>query len=617
MSHNASASKHAARRLRLPRWAMAAAIVLVCVAMASPLLCHMDRMARHDCGDWLEAYFHQSATREAILREGEPPFWCAYINGGYPLAAHPINPAFSPLLPVTLLAGELAAPRINVALALVAGVIGMALLARCSLRLSPWGAAFATLVYASSGWMPVRLYGGNYVESFFYIFPLILFSLHRAARDRRFLFLGTVLLYLLLSQCSIVYPVVVFFLGLVWVAGRYFFPGAKSKLPRALSLRIVACAVLCSCLIGAAKLNLVLRLFSTSPRRIDYASVRAPNPSRGGAAVSFLLSRFAAFNRFPSPVIQRLRASSVGLSDDYVGCGLLTIVLGMVAGLWAPRRFLAAAILIVVSTLIAMGRYLTIDLFYPLSFLPLFHSIFDPSKYFNYFMLFFTCIAGGGFFHLAFSRSRSALAKSAAVLLMLAAVGVPLAENSRLMSCIFAAEIPRVQRNKEFFQVDHYPLYWNLKRGLGVIDWPEAYARPVELMLDTNVRPKLVHVSGRGEWAPSPDYRGEVYLIHGNGTAKLRRIGFNHIKVCAELTAPDTVVINQNYALGWHTDRGEIRNHQSLLAVRLKESGAMHLALTYRPPGIYLSALVSLASALGLGVFCFTRVGKRRVGSSP
>ena len=57
----------------------------------------------------------------------------------------------------------------------------MALLCGVSLRFSTWATLAATLIYAVSGWLPPRFLGGNYNESFYYLFPLILFFVRQGS----------------------------------------------------------------------------------------------------------------------------------------------------------------------------------------------------------------------------------------------------------------------------------------------------------------------------------------------------------------------------------------------------------------------------------------------------
>jgi len=134
--------------------------------------------------DWLMHYAFHGFLRRSVLEYGEYPVWCRFFGGGYPIVGHPEFPSFTPLAANTLLFGERVGLKVNALLVFLAGTAGAWLAARQVLGLSRPAAAAATLALACSSWFPARLFSGNANETYFWLFPLQVWLMERAAARR-------------------------------------------------------------------------------------------------------------------------------------------------------------------------------------------------------------------------------------------------------------------------------------------------------------------------------------------------------------------------------------------------------------------------------------------------
>ena len=599
---------------RMQNRIMAALVVLACLMMAAPLFFRPGKTADFSNGDWRQLYFHHKAARDAVLDQGVFGFWCPYVNGGFPLAAHPHDPSFSPLFPIILAAGEILGCRINVFLIFLAGTAGMALYTRRSLGFNRWGVFSSTALYAVSGWLPARLFGGNYWETFYYLFPVIAFCLTGANTDKKYFFATVLLLYLLLAEANFVFPVTLLFLGLLWLAGKAFPEMQGPDCQNEITLSNLVLAATFACLVGAVKFHLLTGLLAVTPRTVDYHVFKPAldampglSPLRGGISFweGFIKTR---------PFLNIAGASGgVGpnlVGPEYIGCGGGALVLACLSPLLAFKRYIGVAALLGLSIALSFSLYLPLDLFEPLSRLPVFGSMYNTVKYFNYFILFFICLGFGGFSQTLFDRLPHGAAQTVIAVLIAFTALYPLAANRLIIPLTFFHDPPAGQRPAAFSQVLYGPLYINLMENVGVIKWHSSIQIPAGAV------PARLELKSEGPEKILRSYRGEAWPASGRGTADLLEISYNKIAVQVDMPRPGFVVVNQNYDPGWSSSLGRVVDMQGLLGVEIFEPGKRDIVLTYRPGGIWVAAGVGMAALVLLIWVCFVRQIFRNCGHS-
>ena len=591
--------------------AAVALVVVACLMVGGPLLISAAPSAPLTNGDWQQVYFHQASARDSYLGGGGLPFWSPYVNGGFPLTAHPYDPSFSPLLLSTLVFGEFYAPRINTALAYFAGAAGMALLAGRVLGFSPWGVFAATLVYVCSGWLPARLFGGNYWEVFHFLFPLAAYCLAQSRAGMRSFLLLAVLLYLFICEAGFVFPAAVFFLGVLCLAGEGFFsPDSRAK--RMSLLLFLLMAVIFSCGLGAIKISQLWTLITVDPRPVDYLVKRPENPMSyfqliAPEGLAAFWKEFFRVKMIPAAMTVPASEGLPLLRPQYIGCGFMPVVLGVAAFIRAPRRFYGAFAFFVIATLFTIGQYMTIDFFRPFTHLPVFSAISCTFKVFNYYMFFGVCILCGGFFHLASGPDHPKIRRILLTVLLIAAVAPPLSQHRKIFSNTFVHDPPVVQKKTGFFQVDRYPLYIGYKSGLGIVEWFSSLHMPA------NAQPRFMVDESTLEIQDNSEYKGEAWLAKGEGKILKAVFDYNRIEIVAETEAAATIALNQNYSTGWKSSHGRVKKMEGLLAVDLPTKGRHEIQLSYFPAkGAVFFAVSLVFFALTIYLFINPKFFKER-----
>lgn len=604
-----------------------AAIVLVGAFMALPMFARMDRLPNMIMNDWGEVYFHQAAARESVLSGAGIPFWCPYVNGGYPLASHPYDPSLSPLFPITLVFGEVAGTRILLFLVFLAGLWGMWASSRRIFNYSPLEAFAATSVYAASGWLPMRFFGGNFNECLLYAFPALAFCISKGRASRGFAVLAGLILYTMMAQGKYVYPVSIFYLLLWWAVERVFSRGLKSD-ERTFSFYAICAGIVISCLLGITRIYLLGEIISLDSRNYDYSMMNSNSSLY--ESLYYIYHFFIRIHDFSNETLVMNGQMYVSVANNmyrlenkYIGCGILALIFALI---WLVANFggknKGLSILSILTALLAVTNYFPIDIYRPLGFLPVFHNIKYPAKYFNYFLLLFIAIGVGGFFNAFCGHLKKDLRSAAALVLLVFLVLPGMWRNSSIIPLAFTHPRPaRWVKADAFFNVDYGDLYPNLLQGYGLLrHWCG------NIVLSTSVVPAFLCtktarqvgtiVRCAGQYARNPAYSGEVGLENGYGAVSDFKTGYNRTSFFVSLFGPDTVIVNQNWASGWKTDRGIVTRKNGLLAVRFDKPFSGPVTLSYRPPHIGWVLALNLLAVLGLLLWAFFRPFRARPGLS-
>lgn len=598
-------------------------MVLIGAFMALPMFGRMDRLPNMIMNDWGEVYFHQAAARESVLSGAGIPFWCPYVNGGYPLASHPYDPSLSPLFPVTLIFGEVAGTRVMLFLIFAVGLWGAWAMSRRAFDQPPLAAFAATAVYAASGWLPMRFFGGNFNECLLYAFPALAFFIHRGRASRPFLLAAGLVLYTMLAQGKYVYIVCIFYILLWWTVERIFSKGLKPD-ERTFSFYAICASVIISCLVGITRIYLLCEIVSLDQRNYDYSLMNKHHTIY--ESLYYIYHFFIKIHDFSNETLVmngqmyvNVAKNMFRLENKYIGCGILALIFAL-AWLSANlgRKNKGLSILLILTALLAVTNYFPLDIYRPLSLLPIFHNIKYPAKYFNYFLLFFVSMGAGGFFGV-FQKNLKKDVKSAAALVLLALLILPgMWRNSKIIPLAFTQPVPaRWEKAGDFFNVDYGDLYLNLKQGYGILrHWCGNIVLPTRavpaFLCAKPARQVGTIVRCAGEYAPNPDYYGEVGLENGFGTLADFKTGYNRTDFFLDLSGPDTVIVNQNPAHGWKTDAGEISQKEGLLAISFQEPYTGRVMLSYRPPGIRWIMAMNFLAIVGLVLWAFFRPFRAR-----
>jgi hypothetical protein len=198
-------------------------------------------------------------------------------------------------------------------------------------------------------------------------------------------------------------------------------------------------------------------------------------------------------------------------------------------------------------------------------------------------------VLGFGAFH---EYSPWSLLHQAPIFIPVVAIGYDVAVNAGLpLRGAMTRPMPHVERRKEFRTFEKVPdeLYYAER------DWtpPALLVMMAQVgSIECSTFPGF-HPYYRDQFDRSPglgamgegnkNYRGEAYVLSGQGNARIARFTPNEIVVkLSAARAGDLAILNQNWEAGWSVNGAAPINYKDTLAVRIQEPNQA-LVFRYRP----------------------------------
>lgn len=556
--------------------------VVTCLALVAAVLWHLGPMLHpsfastaivgtdsYRTHDWLEVGKFDHYARTAITEWGVLPLWNPLLAGGIAQFTHPSDGSTSPLILSSVLFGETLGMKLNVALALLLGTLGLYALLRRGLSLGRPAAFAGALVYAWSGWLPARVAVGFYEVCLLAAVPalLALWTLPGPldARRKRWV-LAALLLQALAIQLQLAVPILVLLMGLyaLFVAVGKVAAGERVDPTLALGgFAILACAGL----LGGVKF--VPMLDALQAGKFRKLTEYPLHPDAWYA--SFEQLWYGLFHRVPgNPLLDRDGNPRI---QEYMTLmpGLGGVLLAGIGLPLALRRRDAApwAVLGLVFLWLCFGPHAPIDGFAPLSKLPFFGSMRGPLRYVNWpvLMVIALCAALGFDGMQRWMQGRGGLLGSRGVWLLLAgliALNLPAALDSRsLYRSAFLYPIEELPTPDPLHSEGikgtsaggahrlNLRKYVNIRRGVPTIYDPE------DLPMKVAAQPRF-RLKPSGDDVLEVAWVGEAWIAQRDGTANpdggtARLDGYRAQRIDVSWTATEdaTVLLNQNGDVGW------------------------------------------------------------------
>lgn len=550
--------------------------------------------------DWNSFMGQAQAELTSLVDHHQFPLWNPWRKGGQVSFAQPESMLLSPVTPLMLAFGVIAAFKLILLPLFLFGCFGMWKLAGTlglngAARLAPALAFFASAVF------PLYLVAGlpNWLFGIC-LLPWLLHECRLGVEEPRAL-LKAGLCYAVLIFCGSVYQFVFFpiVLGL-------------DALPRSIARRSLrpllstGAALMIGVALAAVRLIPMYDVFRVFPREMQ-GLVRYLEPD--------LIRK--AFLDPVQPDLFSLGGSVFFDGDNWVswvtvGCyvGPVIVALAFAGALFGGLRALPFVAIAVAFAWLSLGSGTAFSLWDALHHLPLFKSMQAPERLLMPAAFAVCVLAGLGLDSIArWIRTRARLARAApfvAAALLLCAVVPPVIANRHIAEAAFivprsptrAAPGPfrQVQQEKrvsqwggELFEA----VLANQGNPLGHSDVPSRQA-----------------VKAVGD----PEYRGEVYLVEDHGRVTSAQITPNEIRVRARLDAADVLVVNQNYFPGWvasGTREGPLSPRQYLLSLPLP-AGEHDLVLRFTQPSVARGLWIS-----GLALLLWVVYARRRGRNGP
>ena len=556
--------------------------------------------------DWDHHFAFAEAERLAILDHGVIPLWNPYLSGGTFLLQHPQSSFLAPDFILILLFGAAIGMKLLIALRLGLGVWGAYVLGR-RIGMVPAGAALCSIAFNGSSAYVAHLAFGHFEWTLAGYLPWVVLALLEWVRSRSLGWgaaaaVGIALLYLGGGMYLL--------FGLAFFGASFFFVEAL----RARSFRILAVSLapfLVAGLLSSAKLLPSGELFSEHPRRFEpNRTLFEDHPARGALEIPKALAhiyvgpvfdydvppdllRHKPFHNYSEDEL-RIRGQLFEDINFNAYAGLLPLLLLPFAFAWGGARSASSwgiglGVLLCLALSDSLQRGLGFSPWQMLRELPVFGSLRTSGRFLIVASLPLAVLAGLGLSQI--TRRWSRIGRVPTPGLALVVVGLAIADllirNTPLVTKMFPF-VPIEATPRAFVTESTSPQGFDY---LAVLEGVGSYSAHSNLAYSGGAQSEeFWHV-------------GEAFLQVGRGEAELLEIRPNRIVARVEAVDADTLVINQNWARGWHRlDReAEVLDEEGRIGTPVERADE-RVVLEYRPrtlvAGFALSALTSVALAI-------------------
>ena len=575
-------------------------LIVGVVTLASiPALTSGDRLNANN--DFFQYASRHEAVRKSVVEYHTWPLRSHWLGGGYPTLGDPEDATLNPLVLLSALFGPVMGLKLIGYLALLVGGLSTYALGRHVLGYTRWGALFSGLVFGCSLFVPLRIQDGNPNEVYAAFLPLCLLLIGLVCRGRKFaIVVLPFVFYTMLSDGKLTYFMAMLFVGVLCLMALV--PPLDSFGERRVDyrpLKFFLLALGLTFLLGMARILPAQELINHKGGLGNIDLFYHPKTYRPEGVFAYEFDQL-----WQELVGWRGRTGLVTI-------GWIPVTLTGIALLAFWRRTLAWGVNLLLFSWLILAHNAGFDLLKLLWHLPIFSALYRPYKYFSFQIAFtFAVVAGHCFVLLKQLRPRW-LEHLIAVVLVGFSLGFLYPAMTKIQRETYRMEMPELSltAETEFFNVQGQGLersrkepisalaYFNLLRNVGTVDWYTG------IPIEENAIPKYF-VDKTGKEIPNPAYRGEAFLLEGEGAVDAV-FQPNSIALQVTVRAPAILIVNQNYHRAWRTSRGELFNRDGLLALRLSDVGDFTISLRYVPVSFYAGLVVSLITLLGLAFVCW------------
>lgn len=521
-------------------------------------------------------FFYERAAIDTVLRYGELPLWNPYYCGGFDAVGAPQTRFLSPSLLLGLVFGAERAEVLTLFFFTLLGMEGMYRWLR--LRVAHAGAAmFVAPVFALSGQFAVAYYRGWIQFLGFHLVPWILYGVALAAR----------------RKVSGVAIASIAFAWLIGFAGFFAAPmlaiaavieAVRTMLeePREKRLESFVMLAVTALFMGAVswmRLWPVAETLAASPR------IMAGTP---GHAPRMLLNALVG-----TLAVKDGNTELVG--SFYVGSAFLALVaLGS-----QDRKSMRALAVVIVFVWLAEGYGRSPSLFGWVRQIPVFASLRYPERFLWLAILFASEPAANALARVPMVGEGKKWRMLAWVVLggsLLYTIGNELATFERVAKARMLGQVTQLEPPLPFRQARGnrwYTVHVHAA-GLGSLSCYETHRMPMSPLL-------------RGD-LPAEEYLAPTAVSGGAGkgsedAGSVKRTGWspNKVSMHVELSRPARVLVNQNWAPGWHSSVGTTVDHDGVIGIDLP-AGKTDVVLAYHPWPTFAGFGVTCTALVMIGI---------------
>lgn len=582
--------------------------MLACVlfVFCLPVLVNLGNISPNE--DWLANYAFNYLSRLSLLKYHQLPLWSPYLGGGIPIIGHPYQGFLNPFFVFVLLFGETEGLKIIILLLYVFAAFGMYYLVRFALGYRRIAAVFAALVFTLSSYLPHFLNDGNYSQCFVYLLPWPVAFYLQALKEKKkakYICLAAAVFALIAFQAGFLFIVSIGIIAAIVLAAIFqsLFKQNEASLRR-LTVKVFVGIVFLSLCFSAIKLLPMINFIESRA-----LAVHAPfeNDYRAITDKEMIDCPPLNWERFYQSLL--VKKSGVVLPTFYIG--IIPALFAFLACIFVFSRSFKWLIVFVIFLFLSMGPLAPVDIFKLLwSMHSYVHFIYKQNKYFSIGIIFPLAVLSGIF--LAYCLERKIEYKKKKILIFFLALtslyGIfdMFSNNIYFHQGIFTEPSPQLVKQKDFFPIyitdrpARRPIcknqYFYVLQNVGLINWHS------NIILKESAAPKLftqgANLSDFSSMQPNPFYRGEFYLLSGEGEVKPLLFSPNKIVLEVDSKKTDTVIVNQNFNRGWKVYGAKLLSYQGLIAIEIAKAGKQIIILRYIPFDFWCGLAVTFATVV-------------------
>jgi hypothetical protein len=507
---------------------------------------------------------YERSAIDTIKRFGELPLWNPYYCGGFDAVGAPQTRFVSPTLLLGLLFGAQRAEILTVFLLSIAGMEGMYRWLRLRVD-QPLAAMIVAPVFALSGHFAVAHFRGWTQFFGFELVPWILYGITLAARRRSAGMAIASIAFAMLLGFAGFFAAPLVAVAAVLEAGRALLEQPRAARWRSLAMLLATASFML--MVASVRLWPVAETLASAPR------LMAGTP--GHPARELLAALVGALD---------VKDGNTALAGSYyVGA----VFLGVVALGTHDRRGVVGMLLALVMVWLASGYARSPSLFGLLRELPAFAALRYPERFLWLGLLFASGPAALALARVPFVGDGRGW-RTGISLVLGAAVAWTIATEVRTFHRVAAARsLGAVTESPagEFHQArgNRWMAVHFESMGIGSLGCYETHRLAMSPLLRA-------------------DLPAEEYLAPGSSDAgAVKRVSWspNRIRLHVDVSKPARVLVNQNWAPGWHASVGKVVSHEGLLAVDVP-AGVHEVALRFLPWSTLGGAATTVTALLSL-----------------
>lgn len=498
-------------------------LAIVALIFSRPVLQSGDSLGT---SDWDQLLCLHEVAAQTVIEHQQFPLWNPYACGGITLIGNPQARSFSPALLFSLLFGAIYGLKIEIFVHLFVGLIGMYFLMR-ELGVRGIAALIPGILFMLNSKYALHLAEGHTFWLAIVYLPLVVMFYLKGLRDKKYIFAAALFLALMVFEGG-TYIVVKTALFLAIYALL-----CSLQQRRLVPLISFFMLLFLTVLFSAPKLLPNLQLMFQYPRFID-------------------CNDFIPFRYLDEIFLQRdhVLNGRLFLNKYYwheygAYLGIVPLVLFVLSMIFLSRKRWPWLVMGGFFIFLAVGNFAYYSPWNLLQKVPIFNCMRVPSRYLILFIFAFAVLVG---FLLQRFQNWGKIPGVIKYVLLFSLLGFLTYDLTDVNSAIFQEAFPiknTFQEEKIIFSQQKegelygaysgmYPL---ISKNAGVVDAYEPMPVPRNALN-----------------AADNNYQGEYFLLKGKGTIKQASWSPGKIVFNLNLQGNDTLIINQNYDVGWRTN---------------------------------------------------------------